>query len=154
MTIEFNTSELRAVRREARLLLINATGAGYMLVNVGVEKLAGLRDAMSTSNWILVGLGCFCLAVSVMGGHTLLRVASIYRHLAKSRVIVVGALAFVCGSTLGGALAWLRAQGFQLAMQFENPTPARVLLFLLLIAAGWLISTALMPLLLNRRSLQ
>ncbi len=126
-----------------------------MLVNVAGEKLAGLKDAMSTSNWILVGLGCFCLAASVMGGHTLLRTfASIHRRLAKSHIIVVGALAFLCGSTLGGALAWLRAQGFQLATQFENPAPARVSLFLLLIAAGWLISTALVPLLLNRRSLQ
>jgi hypothetical protein len=49
----------------------------------------------------VVRIGCFCLAASVVGGHNLLRVvASIHRHLAKSHIIVVSAMAFVCGSTL------------------------------------------------------
>jgi hypothetical protein len=155
MTVDFTTSEMKAVWRDARWLLINAASAGFMLVKVAGDQLAGTKEAMPMWDWILLGIGCYCLVASVLGGRNLLRVvASIHRHLARSQVFAVSALAFLCGSAFGGALAGLRATGFQLATQFENAVPARVSFFLALVAAGWLISTALVPLLLNRRSLQ
>jgi hypothetical protein len=155
MTLDFSTSEMKAAWSEARMLLINAGGAGYMLASAAGDRFAGVRDPMSTLNWILVALGCFCLAMSALGGYKLLRiVASIHRHLAKSHIVVVGVLAFLFGSALASALTWLRVHGIQLATLIENPVPARVTFVLLLIAAGWLISTALVPLLLNRRSLR
>jgi hypothetical protein len=153
MTIDFSTSEMRAAWRDARWLLINAEFAGFGLFKVAGDSLAEADAPMSMSSWILLGLACFSLVASVASGLSLLRMDA-NKHLGKSRVFIFSALAFLCGSTLGGALAWLRASGFQLDRLFENPVPARVVFFLLLIAAGWLISTALVPLLLNRRSLQ
>jgi uncharacterized protein YwqG len=154
MTIDFSTPEMKAAWREAQWLVINAEFAGFGLVWVAGDNLAGAKDAMSWLNWILVGAACFSLIGSVARGLSLLGiVASIHRHLAGSLVFIVSAIAFFCGSTLGGAMAWLRANGFQLATQFENITVARGLYILLLIAIGWLTSTALVPLLLNRRSL-
>jgi hypothetical protein len=155
MIIDFSTSEMRAARREARWLLIDAAYAGFMLVKFAGDNLAGAKDAMSTSNWILVGTGCCAVVASAACGRRVVRIlASIHRHLARSQVFIVSALACLCGSILGGALAWLRAGGFRLDTQFGNPAMASGAFYLFFIAAGWLISAALLPMLLNRRSLQ
>ena len=153
--MDFTTPEMKAARHEARLLLLNAVGAGYLLAGVAGAHLAGAKDAASTLNWILVGIGCYCLVMAVASGRTLQRMlAPIPGGPSASQIFLLGALSFLCGSILGGALAWVRAAGFGLAAYFENPIPARVAFFLVLIAAGWLISTALRPLLLNRRLLR
>lgn len=155
MTIEFSTSEMKAAWREARWLVINAEFAGFVLVSVAGDYLAGAKNPLSWLNWILVGCACWCLVGSVGRGFNLLHiVASIHRHLAGSLVFIVCALAFLCGSALGGAVAWLHASGFRLATHFAHVAIARGLYFLLQIAALWLISLALVSLLLNRRSLQ
>jgi hypothetical protein len=153
--MDVTTPEMKPAWREGRLLLINGGGAGYFLADVLGDHLAGAKDDGSTLNLILLGIGCYCLLMSVLGGRSLrLTAASTHRHLAASHIRVVGALAFLCGAALGGALAWLQANGFELAKYFEDTLPARAAFFLLLLAAGWLVTMALLPLLLNRRSVQ
>jgi hypothetical protein len=137
------------------MLLINAVGSGYCLLSGVGDRLSGAKASLSALDWILVGIGCFCVVATAGGGWTLFRtVASIHRYLAVSRIALVSVLAFVCGAALAGAAIWLRASEFKLSAQFENPNVGRVLFFLIFLSVGWLISMALAPLLLNRRSLQ
>jgi hypothetical protein len=155
MTIDFKTAEMKAARREALRLLFNATAAGFFLVKFAGDNLAGATDALSTLNLFLVGAGCFCLVGSVSDGRNLLRrVASMHRHLGASRVFTVAAVAFLGGSIFGGAWAWLRATGFRLSAQFANPASGKVLYLLLVLAVMLLTASALVPFLLNRRSLR
>jgi hypothetical protein len=155
MTIDFKTAEMKAARREALGLVLNTTASGCFLVEVASENLAGAPGALSTLNLILVGASCFCLVASVFHGRSVLQVvASIHQHLATSRVLIVGGVAFLCGSISGGATAWLRTSGFRLSAHFDNPASGKALYFLFVLAAILLIASALVPFLLNRRSLR
>jgi hypothetical protein len=155
MTLDFSTPEMKSAWREAQMLLANAAGSGYLLFYVAGSHLPGSKDPLSATDWILAGLGCFCLAMSMTGGRNLfLKIASIHRYLAISRIASVALLALLCGAAVAGVLLWLRASGFHLFAKLDNPTLARVLGMLIIAAVGLLISMALTPVLLNRRSLQ
>jgi hypothetical protein len=154
MTLDLATPEMKSAWREAQMLLANAAGSGYLLFYVALDHLPGGKD-LSATDWILAGLGCFCLAMTMTGGRTLfLKVASIHRYLAVSRIASVALLALLSGAAFAGAVLWLRASGFRLSEKLGNPTLAQVLFVLIIVAAGWLISTALTPVLLNRRSVE
>ncbi len=155
MTLDFSTPEMKSAWREARMLLANAAGSGYLLLYVALDHLPGGKASLSTVDWVLAGMGCFCLAMSMAGGRTLfLKIASIHRYLAISRIASVALLALLCGAAVAGAVIWLRASGFRLSEKLGNPTLAQVLFVLIIVVVGWLISTALTPVLLNRRSVE
>jgi hypothetical protein len=155
MTLDFSTPEMKSAWREAQMLLANAAGSGYLLLYVAGTHLPGSKESLSATDWILAGMGCFCLAMTMTGGRTLfLKVASIHRYLAISRIASVALLALLCGAAFAGALLWLRASGFRLSEKLGNPTLAQVVFVLIIIAIGRLISTALTPVLLNRRSIE
>jgi len=153
MTIDFSTSEMKAAWDDARWLLINIAVVGYELVNIAANNLTGAKSPPSALSWFLIAVGCFCLLMSVACGRRLFRnLASVHRRLAKERVLAVSALAFACGSAFAGAQAWGRAAGFSTDAIWKL-SPATLSMFAL-VAFLWLVSTALVPLLLNHRSLQ
>jgi hypothetical protein len=155
MNIDFSTPEMRAAWREARWLLINIAAAGCCLADVAGDRLTGSPDGFSTANWIGTVCGFYCAVACTLQARSLLRiVASTYRHLAISNIFLIGCLAFLCGLFIGGAVGCRHAPVFQLLLRFKNLVPVGTSAMLFAAVALWLISAALVPLLLNRRSLR